>query len=427
MNEFEKLLQENLLPLERYVKFKINNKHDAEDVLQEVCLAATEKFSSLQNKAAFKGWLMGIAGHKCNDYYRRKAKELNISLEVLSESALSKSRVGIAETNIVRDTLELLGDKEKQILYLYFFKNLSHEEIARHLSIPIGTVKSRLHYAKEKFKEQYPRKEIPKGATTMKKLPAYMPAYTIEESNLPPFPVRWEEIMGWFLVPKLGEKLSWAMYDFPAKKRTELCEMEVTGKAEIHGIEGVEIVSLETDPMDCNSAGGQTKVERRFVAQLTETHCRLLAESHTENGVKHFYTFLDGEPFLGNWGFGEDNCGNEIDIAPKGDILRKGKEITAKDKEFLLDVVGRYDVTIGGKTYDTVCVIDCHTYIDGAMTEQFIDKNGRTVLWRRFNRNDWAMKRYGKLWTEMLPANETLTVNGETYVHWYDCITDYIL
>ena len=188
MNEFEKLLQENLLPLERYVKFKINNKHDAEDVLQEVCLAATEKFPSLQNKAAFKGWLMGIAGHKCNDYYRRKAKELNISLEVLSESALSKSRVGIAETNIVRDTLELLGDKEKQILYLFFFKNLSHEEIARHLSIPIGKVKSRLHYAKEKFKEQYPRKEIPKGATTMKKLPVYMPAYTIEEATSLPSP-----------------------------------------------------------------------------------------------------------------------------------------------------------------------------------------------------------------------------------------------
>ena len=46
---------------------------------------------------------------------------------------------------------------------------------------------------------------------------------------------------------------------------------------------------------------------------------------------------------------------------------------------------------------------------------------------RRFNKNDWAYKRYGKLWTEMLPENERLTVNGETYVHWYDCVSDYIL
>lgn len=427
MTEFEKLLQENYLPLERYVKFKIGNKHDAEDLIQETCLTATEKFPSLQNPAAFKAWLIGIASHKCNDYYRRKAKDMNISLDAMAESALSMGRQGITVQTTVRETLESLGDKEKQILYLYFFKNLSQEEIAKKLSVPVGTVKSRLHYAKEKFKQHYPYKETPKGETNMKKMPATLPAYKIERSELAPFAVRWEEIMGWFLVPKLGEKLSWAMYDFPEKKRTELCQMEVVGKAEVHGIEGVEIVAVETDPMGCNSAGGQKKVERRFVAQLTDSHCRLLAESHEENGVKRYYTFLDGENFLANWGFGEDNCGNEIHISPKGDITREGNAIAAKEKEFLLDVVGRYNVTISGKTYDTVCIVDCYTYIDGAMSEQYIDQNGRTILWRRFNRNDWAYSRYGKLWTEMLPENETLTVNGETYVHWYDCITDYIL
>ena len=60
------------------------------------------------------------------------------------------------------------------------------------------------------------------------------------------------------------------------------------------------------------------------------------------------------------------------------------------------------------------------------LCEHYIDKNGRTILWRRFNKNDWANKRYKKLWTEMLPENERLIVNGEIYVHWYDCITDYI-
>ena len=61
------------------------------------------------------------------------------------------------------------------------------------------------------------------------------------------------------------------------------------------------------------------------------------------------------------------------------------------------------------------------------VSEQFLDQNGRTILWRRYNRNDWAMDRYGKPWTELLPHNACLTVNGETYVEWYDCITDYIL
>lgn len=89
--------------------------------------------------------------------------------------------------------------------------------------------------------------------------------------------------------------------------------------------------------------------------------------------------------------------------------------------------MGRYTVTIGGRRYDTVCVMDIETYNCGVVSEQYLDKNGRTILWRRFNKNDWAYKRYGKLWTEMLPENDRLDINGETYVHWYDCITDYIL
>lgn len=79
----------------------------------------------------------------------------------------------------------------------------------------------------------------------MKKLPEIMPEYTITKLDKAPFSVKWEELMGWFIVPKLGEKLNWAMYDFPAKKRTEYVEMQVMGKAEIHGIEGVEIIATE--------------------------------------------------------------------------------------------------------------------------------------------------------------------------------------
>ena len=327
----------------------------------------------------------------------------------------------------VSETLDKLGDREKQILYLYYFKDLPQDQIAARLHLPLGTVKSRLHYAKKKFKESYPCTEHGKGGIMMKKLPTFLPEYTITATNKEPFPVRWEEIMGWFIVPRLGEKLSWAMYDWPERKRTELCELEVVGRAEVHGIEGVEIRSIETDPMDCNSAGGQQRVERRLIAQLTDTHCRLLAHSVTEDGIRRYSTFLDGDSFLNNWGFGENNCGNEVDLRPKGDIIRRGSEVTTANKQFLLDVVGRCTVTINGKSWDTVCVMDCNTYNNGVVSEQYLDKNGRTVLWRRFNCNDWQLETYGKPWTELLPDNERISVNGVTCVHWYDCITDYIL
>ena len=169
-------------------------------------------------------------------------------------------------------------------------------------------------------------------------------------------------------------------------------------------------------------------MERRFVAQLTDTHCRYLAESHVEDGVRKCYTFLDGEAFLNNWGYGEDNCGNETNLTPKGLLVRQGSVITGETPKEVVDVVGRAKVTIGGKSYDTVCVMDVQCFNDGVASEQYLDKNGRTILWRRFNHDHWAQGSFGgKPWSEKLPDNERLTINGETYVHWYDCLSDYIL
>ena len=62
--------------------------------------------------------------------------------------------------------------------------------------------------------------------------------------------------------------------------------MKVIGKAEVHGIEGVEISAMQYGAEDYYRTGCIDQMERRFVAQLTDTHCRYLAESHVENGVR---------------------------------------------------------------------------------------------------------------------------------------------
>lgn len=423
MTEFEKLLCENNIAVERFVKFKISNYADAEDILQDIYVAAYQGFDALKTKQSFKAWILSIARHKCNDYFRQKAKQFEVPIDTLSETELVQSRFGYTHTNITDDVLQTLCDKDKQILYLAYFKDIPQAQIAKMLNIPIGTVKSRLHTAKQNFKTQYPYStKTLKGESTMKKLPEFLPEYKIEPSNKPPFSVKWEELMGWFLVPKLGEKLSWGIYDIPTRKCSHIYDMKVIGKAKVHGIEGVELTAREAAYSDKNEV-----INRTFVAQLTDTHCRYLATLRTDGDIRNYITFLDGDEFMLNWGFGENNCGNETHLSPKGDIKRKGNIITAVDKEFLLDIVGRYTVTIGGKSYDTVCVIEGGTYNNGVLIEQYLDKNGRTILDRRFNRDDWAISRYKRKWTEMLPENERLTVNGETYVHWYDCITDYIL
>ena len=429
MDEFERLLVAQRLSLERLIRYRLPVQSDADDVLQEIYLSAYQKFPQLKNKDAFKPWILSIARNKCNDYFRKKATQMEISLDALSQDVLSMGRRGITAVQIVRDTLELLGDKDKQILYLYFWKEMPQQEIAKQLNIPLGTVKSRLHTAKQHFKDKYPYDTgKPKGEITMHKLPEYIPDYTIERVDAEPFHTRWEEMQGWMIVPRLGEKLTWGLYDFPSRKRNEHCEMEVVGKAEVHGIEGVEIVAVQYETQDYYRTGALDRSERRFVAQLTDTHSRYLAESHVENGVRKCYTFLDGEAFLDNWGFGEDNCGNEVDLRPKGLLSRTGSVITGTTAKEVVDVVGRYKVTIGGKSYDTICVMDIACFNDAVASEQYINQNGRTILWRRFNRDDWAIERFGgKPWREKLPKNERITINGETYVHWYDCISDYIL
>lgn len=434
MDELEKLLRRDASALERFVRFRIPDRADAEDVLQEVLLTATERFPALRDREAFKPWLLAIARSRCADYFRDRGRagESPLSLDDPEAAELPARPHDWIERIAVRDTLAQLGERDREVLVLRFVLGLSEAETAARLGVPPGTVKSRLHLARERFRDMYPDVPRKKGVKTMKhnqnmKLPERMPDYSIRFLEDPPFPVRWEELMGWFIVPREGERLRFAMYDFPERVRTMEVALEVTGPAEVHGLRGLAIRALEYEPVESERLDDQNPVERYLVAQLTDTHCRMLAEQHRQDGVLKCYTFLDGDAFLNNWGFGEDNCGNEIDLRHKGNIHRNGDQIEAADKPFLLDVVGRASVRLGGRDYDCVCVVDVNTYVEGAMSEQYIDKEGRTVLWRRFNRDDWALDRFGQRWTERFPDNERILVNGETYVHWYDCITDHVI
>lgn len=419
MESFEELLLPVKPALERYVHYRLPGHADAEDVLQEVCTLAYRRLHQLKDPRAFKPWLLRIACNQCNDFYRKRGTQLTLSLDALGDTAQAPDRWGLEET--VHETIGQLSRQDQQLLHLAYWQQLSMQEIARLTGVAEGTVKSRLHAARRRFRSHYP---IPpaKGENMMKKLPSVLPSYTITPIDEEPFCVKWEELMGWFLIPRLGEKLSWGMYDMPSRRMTHVYDMQVTGKARVHGIDGVELTARESSQSDKTDV-----IHRTFVAQLTDTHCRYLATLRNDGDVRNYITFLDEDAFMPNWGFGENNCGNETNLRRKGDIQRTGNTVTSLKKPFLLDIVGRYRVDIGSKSYDTVCVMDIETYNSGVVSEQFLDSNGKTILWRRFNRNDWALDRYGAPWSEQLPDNDRLMVNGALYVQWYDCITDYIL
>ena len=424
--ELETLLTENYGALERYINFRISDKSLAADLVQDICLRVLTYGTALRQAESFRPWLYRIARNRLKDFYRSPSPE--IQTDQMDSIGVRCRRYTGHDT--VAETLARLRDDDRRLLMLCYMSDITQKEAAEQLGIPLGTLNTRLTAAKKRFRAHYPyTKEMERTAMKKTIFPEIMPDYTIVQRSDEPFAVVHEAIIGWGIVPRLGETCAWASYDFPEKRMTETMHMEVTGRAEVHGIEGVEIKTLESgwDSSD-NLVFAMNETERWFIAQLTDTHCRLLAESHIEDGIKKCYTFLDGASFLDNWGFGEDNCGFETHLRPHGWIVKDGERVTvASEKPQVIDICGRFDVTIGGKTYDTVCLMDVESYDTKVLTETYIDREGRIVLWRRFNRNDWGQKRIGQLWTERFPENERMTVNGGTFVHWYDCIYDWIV
>ena len=429
MNEFEKLLNENLIPLQRYVNFKIADRHDAEDVIQDVCLAATLKFDTLSNCAFFKAWLIGIAKHKCMDYYRLKAENPNVSLDALSEAAFGAGQPGITEHSIVRDTLDTLGDKEKQILYLYFFKNLSQEDISKRLSIPIGTVKSRLHYAKNQFRSICTPEQLyifEKGRKIMQRkdpthgFPNEMPAISIEKSSVPFFNVKCEEQS--FIIPRVGNECAEATYRYPERKLVIVSNCYVPKYCQVHDVRGVK-VCRDTYLV---SRKKRIKNEKIWFAQLTDKYIRNLGTVFDDgNGEEptQVTTFLEESyDVLVNGNdrvFGipvliQENAAGETE---------NGYVIAEKNVRYTLGV---WNVRIGSRVFET---IKCILIQNDSCEETYIDRNGRVVLLRQYERSGSITSNddHSDSYLNAIKDNAVISINGNTYIHTEDRISQYVL
>ena len=121
--------------LTRYLRYKIADPQDGEDVLQEVLAAAYASLDSLTVEARFRPWLLSIASHKCLDYYRRTGERLGLPLELLENTAEDSRGNPVPE--LVADTLARLKDRERQILYLFYLKGYSQKDISTLLGLSL--------------------------------------------------------------------------------------------------------------------------------------------------------------------------------------------------------------------------------------------------------------------------------------------------
>lgn len=130
----------------------LGSRDDAEDAAQEAFLSAFRGLHTFRSEARFGTWIYRIAINVCLSRQRR-AKTCDsfddLEMENVASPLDSASRV---EKRIhVARTLDALSPPLRAVLVLREIHDLSYEEIARVLSVPVGTVRSRLSEARRKF------------------------------------------------------------------------------------------------------------------------------------------------------------------------------------------------------------------------------------------------------------------------------------
>lgn len=154
--EWESLLAENAALAFRVARGVLRNDADAEDVAQEALLRAHQRMARLRDRARFRGWLVRITFRIALDRLRSiKRRALRESQWVLENSRVAQHSGENAEFQRQFDrALEELPEKQRLVVLLAAMEGHTLEEVAAMLAVPLGTVKSRLFFARRSLAER---------------------------------------------------------------------------------------------------------------------------------------------------------------------------------------------------------------------------------------------------------------------------------
>lgn len=141
----------------------VHKQEDAEDLTLEAFGKAFNKLKSYTPKYAFSTWLFKIASNNAIDYIRKKRLKM-LSIDESMDDEGDKSFSSNIKSNsldpeekyihdqrvkLMRSVMSELNHKYRLMIELRYFEDLSYEEIADELEIPLGTVKAQLYRAKD--------------------------------------------------------------------------------------------------------------------------------------------------------------------------------------------------------------------------------------------------------------------------------------
>lgn len=168
---FEELVRRYEKELYGYLRHYLGDAQMAEDVFQQTFLQVHLKCGQFECERKLRPWLYAVATNQAIDFQRRSGRHRTVSLDQRiggteeNESGLlvdlfdspgrspAKESQSSEEREAVRRAVAELPEQMRQVVMLVYFQGLKYREAADVLSIPVGTVKSRIHAAIEKLTE----------------------------------------------------------------------------------------------------------------------------------------------------------------------------------------------------------------------------------------------------------------------------------
>jgi RNA polymerase sigma factor (sigma-70 family) len=162
---FGQLIERYTQMVKRIVLGKVSSQEIAHELVQEIFLHAYLSLDSLRDASRFKNWLYGIALNVCRGYLRdSKADPLSLEdrmggmhYELPNGLALLEDPHTLVEERELQqflfDAVQSLSLKDREVILLFYYEELSLQEISKALTISIVAVKGRLHRARKQLKQ----------------------------------------------------------------------------------------------------------------------------------------------------------------------------------------------------------------------------------------------------------------------------------
>ena len=131
-----------------------NNPSEAEDIAQDALLRAWRRRSTLRETDRRNQWLATIVRNEAFRQHARVRPDPIATIEA-QEGAEDAQVIATVERADLHAALRALGEKDRQLLELRYAEDMTQSAIARLLGIPEGTVKVRLHRARNKLRRAY--------------------------------------------------------------------------------------------------------------------------------------------------------------------------------------------------------------------------------------------------------------------------------